>query len=270
MRTELQRRRRPLTWVAPAGEAEEVSASRAPHARRSALHPAAWHGQQRRPRPAREGAGGGVAGPPTARGQRVCISGVSSQPPGSLWRRGRQGEEQVGPKAEVAHAALGPRCREGLRAGKGVRSTTSSPRRAKQTNHLPPPPRRLHGAPAAPRQRRALSAGLRGPGRRAHAPHPRGRGQRHNVSSWCVRKMTPEKVSRGRARDRESGAGPSRERTRRPPWRREPGPDRSPAAWGPAFRPPHSSEGAFLWGPGPAARWMSAVRPARVLSPARR
>lgn len=45
MRTELQRRRRPLTWVAPAGEAEEVSASRAPHVRHSALHPAAWHGR---------------------------------------------------------------------------------------------------------------------------------------------------------------------------------------------------------------------------------
>lgn len=121
-----------------------------------------------------------MAGPPTARGQRVCISGVSSQPPGSLWRHGGQGEEQVGPKAEVAHAALGPRCREGLRAGKGVRSTTSSPRRAKQTNHLPPPPRRLHGAPAAPGQRRALSAG-RPPARiqgsrsaaRAGAPRPR-------------------------------------------------------------------------------------------------
>lgn len=70
MRTELQRRRRPLIWVAPAGEAEEVSASRAPHARRSALHPAAWHGQQRPtktlPRRGRRRSGRSSHGPRTA------------------------------------------------------------------------------------------------------------------------------------------------------------------------------------------------------------
>lgn len=220
-----------------------------------------------RPRRGRRRSGRSSHGPRTAGLHFRGVFPASRLPLETRQTGGGTGGTQSRSRPRRAGAAMPRRPQR----GKGVRSTTSSPRRAKQTNRLPPPPRRLHGAPAAPRQRRALSAGLRGPGRRAHAPHPRGRGQRHNVSSWCVRKMTPEKVSRGRARDRESGAGPSsRERTRRPPWRREPGPDRSPAAWGPAFRPPHSSEGAFLWGPGPAARWMSAVRPARVLSPARR
>lgn len=201
-----------------------------------------------------------MAGPPTARGQRVCISGVSSQPPGSLWRHSGQGEEQVGPKAEVAHAALGPRCREGLRGGKGFGAQRHLPgERNRQTIYralrggFMEPPRPLgRGARALSRAAAGPDPGRRrGPGRRAHAPHRRGRGQRHNVSSWCVRKMTPEKVSRGRARDRESGAGPSRERTRRPPWRREPGPDRSPAAWGARFPPSPQLRRSLSVGPWP-------------------
>lgn len=201
-----------------------------------------------------------MAGPPTARGQRVCISGVSSQPPGSLWRHSGQGEEQVGPKAEVAHAVLGPRCREGLRGGKGFGAQRHLPgERNRQTIYRPlrggftePPWPLGRGARSQQGGRRLDPGRRRGPGRRAHAPHRRGRGQRHNVSSWCVRKMTPEKVSRGRARDRESGAGPSsRERTRRPPWRRELGPDRSPAAWGPRFPPSPQLRRSLSVGPWP-------------------
>lgn len=252
MRTELQRRRRPLTWVAPAGEAEEVSASRAPHARRSALHPAAWHGQQRPTRThaqrGRRRSGRSSHGPRTAGLHFRGVFPASRLPLETRRAGGGTGGTQSRSRPRRAGAAMPRRPQR----GKGVRSTTSSPRRAKKTNHLPPPPRRLHGAPAAPRQRRALSAGRRGPGRRAHAPHRRGRGQRHNVSSWCVRKMTPEKVSRGRARDRESGAGPSsRERTRRPPWRREPGPDRSPATWGARFPPSPQLRRSLSVGPWP-------------------
>lgn len=118
-----------------------------------------------------------MAGPPTARGQRVCISGVSSQPPGSLWRHSGQGEEQVGPKAEVAHAALGPRCREGLRGGKGFGAQRHLPgERNRQTIYRP-----LRGGftePPWPLGRGARSQqGGRRPGSRsaarAGAPRPR-------------------------------------------------------------------------------------------------
>lgn len=44
----------------------------------------------------------------------------------------------MGPKAEVAHAALGPRCREGLRGGKGFRAQRHLPgERNRQTIYRP-------------------------------------------------------------------------------------------------------------------------------------
>lgn len=159
VRTELQRRRRPLIWVAPAGEAEEVSASRAPHARRSALHPAAWHGQQRptktRPRRGRRRSGRSSHGPRTAGLHFRGVFPASRLPLETRRAGGGTGGTQSRSRPRRAGAAMPRRPQR----GKGVRSTTSSPRRAKHTNHLPPPPRRLHGAPVAPRQRRALSAG---------------------------------------------------------------------------------------------------------------
>lgn len=212
-----------------------------------------------------------MAGPPTARGQRVCISGVSSQPPGSLWRHGGQGEEQVGPKAEVAHAALGPRCREGLRGGKGFGAQRHLPgERNRQTIYRP-----LRGGftePPWPLGRGARSQqGGRRPGSRsaarAGAPRPRASSPRTGSEAQRLQLVRAENDAGEGVEGK--GAGP-RVRSRA----LLPGEDQAriaaPPRGGPAFRPPHSSEGAFLWGPGPAARWMSAVRPARVLSPARR
>lgn len=262
MRTELQRRRRPLTWVAPAGEAEEVSASRAPHVRHSALHPAAWHG---RPTAADQD--------PRAKGQaeewpvlpRPADSGSAFQgclpslqaPSGDTAGRGRN---RWDPKQKSPTPRWG---RDAAKASEGERGSEHNVISPASETDKPStaPSAEASRSPSGPSaEARALSRAAagpdpgrrRGPGRRAHAPHRPGRGQRHNVSSWCVQKMTPEKVSRGRARDRESGAGPSsRERTRRPPWRREPGPDRSPAAWGPRFPPSPQLRRSLSVGPWP-------------------
>lgn len=177
MRTELQRRRRPLTWVAPAGEAEEVSARRAPHARRSALHPAAWHGQQRptrtRARRGRRRSGRSSHGPRTAGLHFRGVFPASRLPLETQRAGGGTGGTQSRSRPRRAGAAMPRRPQR----GKGVRSTTSSPRRAKQTNHLPPPPRRLP-EPPWPLGRGARSQqGGRRPGSRsaarAGAPRPR-------------------------------------------------------------------------------------------------
>lgn len=261
MRTELQRRRRPLIWVAPAGEAEEVSASRAPHARRSALHPAAWHGQQRptrtRARRGRRRSGRSSHGPRTAGLHFRGVFPASRLPLETRRAGGGTGGTQSRSRPRRAGAAMPRRPQSGERGSEHNVISPASETDKPSTAPSAEAPRSPRGPSAEARALSRAAAGpdpgrRRGPGRRAHAPHRRGRGQRHNVSSWCVRKMTPEKVSRGRARDRESGAGPSsRERTRRPPWRREPGPDRSPAAWGARFPPSPQLRRSLSVGPWP-------------------
>lgn len=126
-----------------------------------------------RPRRGRQRSGRSSHGPRTAGLHFRGVFPASRLPLETRRAGGGTGGTQSRSRPRRAGAAMPRRPQR----GKGVRSTTSSPRRAKQTNHLPPPPRRLHGAPVAPRQRRALSAGRPPAGSRsaarAGAPSPR-------------------------------------------------------------------------------------------------